>query len=137
MAGGVGLGAAAWAAWTPLSSDSRELVYAIPKGNWARRAAGEKVEVVPSEIRLTLGIKDILVIKNDDVVPQMFGPVLIMPGQSFRLPFRRASSYQFLCSLHASGQLTVVVEAEPETGWRRLRWRMTTLAGRWDGFKRG
>ena len=124
---GVALGAAGWAALTPLPSDSREAVYVIPKGNWARRAAGEKIEVVPSQIQLTLGVKDILVIKNDDDVPQMFGPVLIMPGQTFQLPFRKASSYQFLCTLHASGQLTVVVAPKPETGWERIRWRISTL----------
>ena len=124
---GIALGAASWASWIPLFSDSRELVYVIPKGNWARRSAGEKIEAVPSQIRLTLGVKDILVIKNEDDVPQMFGPVLIMPGQTFQLPFRTASSYQFLCTLHASGQLSIVVEPTPQLGWARLRWRVARL----------
>ena len=120
------LGAAGWAALAPLSMDSRELVYVIPKGTWARRMAGERIEVLPSEIRLTLGVQDILVLKNEDDVPQMFGPVLIMPGQTFRLPFRLASSTQFVCTLHASGQLTVVVKPMPETGWERLLWRLAS-----------
>jgi hypothetical protein len=128
--GGMVLGAAGWAALAPLPSDSKELIYEIPKGTWARRYAGEKIEVVPSEIRLTLGVKDILVINNGDDVPQMFGPVLIMPGQSFQLPFRTASSYQFLCTLHASGQLTVTVEPMPETGWQRAWWRTMALVNR-------
>ncbi len=48
-------------------------------------------------------------------------------GQSFRLPFALASSYQFTCTAHASGQMTVVVEAFPATPWARLRWRMREL----------
>jgi hypothetical protein len=127
VAGGVAMGAAGWAALSPLPSDSRELVYVIPKGNWARRVAGENIEAVPSQIRLTLGVKDILVLKNHDDVPQMFGPVLIMPGETFQLPFRKASNYQFLCTLHASGQLSVVVAPMPEAGWERLRWRVLIL----------
>jgi len=47
-----------------------------------------------------------------------------MPGQSFRLPFAVASSYQFACTAHASGQMTVLVEAFPATPWSRLRWRV-------------
>lgn len=100
----------------------------IPKGTWARRMAGENIQVLPDEIHLTLGVKDVLVLRNDDDVPQLFGPVLIMPGQSFELPFGRASRYQFACSLHVSGQLDVVVAPNPEIGWERLRWRATALA---------
>ena len=123
---GIAMGAAGWAALAPLSMDSRELVYVIPKGTWARRMAGEKIEVLPSEIRLTLGVRDILILKNEDDVPQMFGPVLIMPGQTFQLPFRSASRVQFACTLHASGQLAIIVEPTPGAGWERLRWRLVS-----------
>ena len=122
--------AAAWAALAPVDSDSREQVYVIPKGTWARRSAGENIDILPSEIRLMIGVKDILVLRNHDDVPQLFGPVLIMPGQSFQLPFQKASTYQFACSLHVSGQLDVVVEPMPDPGWARLRWRADTIAKR-------
>jgi hypothetical protein len=65
--------------------------------------------------------------RNHDDVPQLFGPVLIMPGQSFQMPFRRASTYLFACPLHTSGVLTIVVEDMPEPGWSRLRWRVTGM----------
>lgn len=120
--------ATAWAALMPIDAAEREQVYVIPKGTWARRMAGENIEVLPSEIRLTLGVKDVLVLNNDDDVPQLFGPVLIMPGQSFRLPFGKASRYQFACSLHVKGSLDVVVDPMPEAGWSRLRWRVASLA---------
>jgi len=117
------LGAIAWAAFTPVTFASREETFEIPKGTWARRMAGNKVEILPSRVFLTLGIRDVLLLKNLDDVPQIFGPTLMMPGQSFRLPFEVASSYQFACTAHASGQMTVVVDEQPDTAWRRLVWR--------------
>jgi hypothetical protein len=117
------LGVVAWAAFTPVTFASREETFEIPKGTWARRMAGNKVEILPSQLFLTLGIRDVLLLKNLDDVPQIFGPTLMMPGQSFRLPFEVASSYQFACTAHASGQMTVVVDEQPDTPWRRLRWR--------------
>jgi hypothetical protein len=120
--------AGAAAALTPVRFDSREELFEIPKGTWARRMAGAKVEILPSEIRLVLGIRDVLLLRNLDDVPQIFGPTLIMPGQSFRLPFEVASEYQFACTAHLSGQMTVVVEETPRSPWDRLRWRTGQLA---------
>jgi len=85
--------------------------------------AGEKIEILPQEIRLVAGERDILVLRNRDDVPQIFGPALMMPGQSFRLPFDVASTYTFACTAHASGQMEIVVEPEPRSPWQRLRWR--------------
>jgi len=124
---GLALAATAWGAFCPISVDSRERVFEIPKGTWARRSAGEPLEVLPSEIHLTVGVTDVLVMRNQDDVPQMVGPVLIMPGQSFRMPFAVASSYQFACPAHLNGQLTVVVAPAPEAGWSRLRWRLEAM----------
>lgn len=120
-------GAAAWAAFAPIPLASRDEIFEIPKGTWAQRMAGKNINILPDEINLTLGVKDILVLKNGDDVPQMFGPALMMPGQSFRLPFAQASSYQFACSAHASGQMTVNVDPLPDTPWARLAWRVTTV----------
>lgn len=112
-----------WAAFTPVQVESRDELFEIPKGTWARRIAGEKIEILPSEVHLTLGLNDVLLLKNLDDVPQMFGPVLIMPGQSFRLPFEVASDYQFACTAHVSGQMSVIVKPGPDTPWMRLAWR--------------
>jgi hypothetical protein len=127
----IAVGATAWATLTPIPAQSRDVIFEIPKGTWARRMAGNKIEILPSRIRLTLGLKDILVLKNSDEVPQVFGPTLMMPGQSFRLPFAVASDYQFACTAHASGQMTVIVEPKPESGWARLGWRLRELKERY------
>jgi hypothetical protein len=113
----------AWGALTPVRFDSRVETFEIPKGTWARRMAGDKVEILPPEIRLTLGVRDVLMLHNADNVPQQFGPVLLMPGQRFRLPFAVASTYSFDCTAHLNGQLLVVVQEQPLTPWGRLAWR--------------
>ena len=118
------LGALAWAALAPLNSDSRDELFEIPNGTYARRMAGDKVEILPDTIRLTLGANDTLLLKKLDDVPQVFGPVLIMPGQSFRLPFEKASTYSFACTAHASGQMSVIVSSSPTVGWETLQWRL-------------
>lgn len=123
------LATVAWAAAAPVRFDSREEVFEIPPGTWARRMAGDPVEILPSKIRLTLGVRDVLVLRNLDDVPQQFGPTVMMPGQSFRLPFEVASTYSFVCSAHSSGEMLVVVEPQPLSAWDRLRWRVAGLWG--------
>ena len=128
----LGIAAAAVAAlgfvgFMPIQTLSHDEIFEIPRGTWARRMSGDKVEILPDHIRLTLGLRDILVLRNHDDVPQIFGPTLMMPGQSFRLPFERASEYQFACTAHASGQMTITVEPNPATPWARIAWRAREL----------
>ena len=119
----------AWAGFVPPTVASRDEPFVIPKGTWARRMAGNKVEILPPRIDLTLGLNDQLLLRNLDDVPQQFGPVLVMPGQSFRLPFERAATYSFDCTAHASGQMTIVVSEAPDTPWARISWR-------WNQFRK-
>lgn len=121
----------AWALLAPITVGSRDELFEIPKGTYARRIAGESVEILPRVISLTLGINDVLLLRNLDDVPQIFGPALIMPGQSFRLPFEVASSYSFDCTAHSNGQMTVVVHPRPLPGWPTLQWRFATLMKHW------
>ena len=113
-----------WACVAPIHTSSRDQLFEIPKGTYERRMKGDKVDILPSTVRLTLGLRDVLLLRNSDTVPQIFGPVLIMPGQDFRLPFEQVSENQFACTAHASGQMTVLVEALPHPGTGRVRWRL-------------
>lgn len=131
--GAAAIAVLAWAGLTPVEtgvSTSREELFEIPRGTWARRMSGEDLGILPDEIRLTLGIRDILVLRNRDDVPHIFGPTLMMPGQSFRLPFEQASEYPFACTAHASGQMLVIVDPHPATPWARIRWRARELLRR-------
>jgi hypothetical protein len=121
------LGGLGWAALAPIEAASHDALFEIPRGTSARRMAGEEIEILPQTIRLTLGLNDVLVLRNADDVPHIFGPALIMPGQSFRLPFATASTYSFVCSAHANGQLSVIVDPAPAPGWERLIWRWRRL----------
>ena len=107
------LAAGGWAALAPLTTDSRDALFEIPPGTWARRMAGDKVEILPDTIRLTLGLNDVLLLKNLDDVPQVFGPALIMPGQSFRLPFELSSTYTLTCTAPARGLKILVWDPHP------------------------
>jgi len=117
------LGALLWAGVAPIHVASRDQLFEIPNGTYARRMAGDPVEILPSRITLTIGLNDVLLLRNLDDVPQVFGPTIMMPGQSFRLPFEKAAEYQFECTAHASGQMTIVVEPEPSWPWQKIRWR--------------
>lgn len=124
--------ALAWAALAPPHAATRDLLFEIPKGTWERRMAGDKVDILPEVVQLTLGVQDVLLLRNSDTVPQQFGPVLIMPGQDFRLPFEQVSENQFACTAHSSGQMTVSVVAMPEAGLDRLQWRLAALRDYFD-----
>jgi hypothetical protein len=113
-----------WAGFAPIRVESREHLVEIPKGTYERRMAGNPVEILPSTITLTLGLDDVLLLRNLDDVPQTFGPTLMMPGQSFRLPFEQAASYDFACSAHASGQMRVDVKPVPTWPWQKIQWRL-------------
>jgi hypothetical protein len=118
------LGFLGWAGFAPIELPTREKLFEIPKGTYARRAAGNLVDILPSKITLTLGVDDVLLLRNLDDVPQVFGPTIMMPGQSFRLPFAVVSENQFECTAHTSGQMTVIVEPEPVRPWQKIRWRL-------------
>ena len=118
-----------WAAFAPLRAASRDQLFEIPKGTWERRMKGSKASILPEQITLMLGVRDVLLLRNSDTVPQVFGPVLIMPGQDFRLPFGQAGEHPFDCTAHASGKMTVLVIEAPAAGLARLRWRLRSLLG--------
>jgi hypothetical protein len=119
--------ALAWAALAPLRFPTHDQLFEIPAGTSTRLAAGATDDLVPREVRLTLGVQDVLLLRNSDTVPQLFGPVRIPPGQEFRLPFEQASELQIASSVHAAGHMTVSVVPLPDPGWDRLCWRLAAL----------
>ncbi len=106
-----------WAALAPLRYPTRELSFELAAG----------ADVLPSRVRLTLGVQDVLLLKNSGAAPQTVGPVRLLPGQQFRLPFEQDGEYQLASTVHAGGQLRVSVGASPDPGWQRLRWRLVAL----------
>ena len=86
-----------------------------PNGTWARRMAGDKVEILPDTIRLTLGVNDVLLLRNLDDVPQVFGPGADDAGPE--LPAAVRASRRATVRLHRARQRAddVIVEPNPAT----------------------
>lgn len=119
----IALLALAWAALAPVSAKQRNHVLEITQGTLARRLAVDIGGALAPTVRLTLGVRDVLHVKNNDSAPHYLGAVLLAPGEELRLPFEQASQREFSSSAHFGGKLTVVVEPWPDPGSARLRWR--------------
>ena len=121
------LAAIIWAAFGPMPTNSRALTFVIPPGAAARLKAGEALDILPSPIHLTIGVRDILVLTNDDDVIHQVGPIILGSRQTYRIPFRRPGRFQYACSLHVTGTLSLLIEPPPAPGLERLRWRLARL----------
>src|SRR4051812_14927849 len=71
-----------WAALAPLRYPTRELAIEFAHG---RR--------VPATLHLTAGVRDVLLLRNRDRVPHVFGQVRVAPGHLSRLPFEEAGAF--------------------------------------------
>jgi hypothetical protein len=78
-------------------------------------------------VRLTLGVRDVLLLHNRDIAPHVFGQVLVLPGHVFRLPFEQAGDYVYACDAAPGHAVTVRVGNHPDPGWARLGWRLRVL----------
>jgi hypothetical protein len=119
----VAVGWLALAPIVPRPAAERELLYAIPKGAGTQQGSSGQ-GALPSTVRLVLGVRDILVLRNDDEVPMQLGPVRLAPGQSYRLPFHQPGALQLTCSFHQGIGFVIFVDPPPTPGWARLRWRL-------------
>jgi hypothetical protein len=117
-----GLAVGTWAALAPLPALPKERVIVIPRG-----ASLLGPQPFPSDIQLTLGLQDVLVLRNEDDRPQLVGGIEVAAGQSLSIPFYRVEAFQLACSAHPSGQLRITVSALPDRGPSRLWWRLRRL----------
>jgi len=113
-----------WAALAPLRYPTRELALDFPQRGAALPASPPPV---PARLHLTLGVRDVLLLRNRDRAPHVFGQVLVLPGREFRLPFEQAGVFPFACDLAPGARVLVRVLDQPDPGWRRLRWRLQVL----------
>lgn len=119
----IGLVVLAWAALAPIGAHERALALEIAKGAPAGSGALGSTGALPPTLRLTLGVRDVLHVKNHDTTPHYLGAMLIRPGKELRLPFEQTGIVEFTSSAHVGGKLTVLVEPWPDPGTARLRWR--------------
>ncbi|MDN4061366.1 hypothetical protein QPK31_24400 [Massilia sp. YIM B02769] len=117
-----------WGALAPLRYPSHERLFEIPPDalGAGRQPAARRV-ALPRVLTLTLGVQDVLLLRNRDRVGHVFGPLQLRPGQDFRLPFEQPGNYVYACPAVAGGELLVRVVRSPDPGWERLRWRVAGL----------
>ena len=118
-----------WGALAPLRYPSHERVFEIP-AQALDPASGARRAPLPRSLQLTLGVQDVLLLRNRDRVGHVFGPLQLRPGQEFRLPFEHPGDYRYACPAVAGGELLVHVVRLPDPGWDRLRWRLRALVDR-------
>jgi hypothetical protein len=92
------------AAWAP----AREIV--IPVGAQARLDAGERVEILETEIRVKVG--ETVRIRNDDVVDHVIGPYYLQSGAALQQTYRTPQTIQYVCFVNPSEAINLVVEPE-------------------------
>jgi hypothetical protein len=124
LAGGLLLPTLLWSALAPLPRTSHERSFIFPAA-----APGARHLALPREVGLTLGVQDVLLIKNLDRQPHVLGPLQLLPGEQFRLPFEHVGVFAYACPDVPGGTLRVRVAPLPDPGWQRLRWRLAALAG--------
>jgi hypothetical protein len=84
-----------------------ERVVVIPRGTAERIAAGERVELLPADLRFRL--RDTLVVVNDDDTTHQVGPFTVAAGQRLEKRFSEAATLEGSCSLHPSGSITIEI----------------------------
>jgi hypothetical protein len=105
-----------WGMLWPLRGDSHELPLDVRRG-----------QHTPTAVRLTLGVQDVLLLRNGTGAPLVFGPVQLAPGGEFRLPVEEAGEQEIPCPALPGGVLRVRVVPMPDPGMERLRWRLAGL----------
>lgn len=93
--------------------NTRTVTYVIPSGTNARLANGEDVLNIPEELVLTVGVKDTLVIENQDNVVHTFGLFTILPHTTLTKRFTSPRVYQNVCTFHENREMKVVINPAP------------------------
>jgi hypothetical protein len=120
-----------WAALWPLRYPTRERIVEFPRGAAVLKARAWRGRCRRGS-KLTLGVRDVLLLRNRDLAAHVFGQVLVLPGREFRLPFEQAGEFGFACDAAPGNTVRVLVGTHPDPGWERLGWRLRALA---DGLR--
>lgn len=88
-------------------SSAKVQKFVVPPGTGARIDAGEKVELIPPEVRIRVG--DELVVVNQDDRDHVVGPFSVRAGETLRHVFDRAGLYEGLCTVHSGNRVQIIV----------------------------
>ena len=91
----------------------RTVTFTIPPGTKAGQIAVE----FPDEITLTIGVRDTIVIHNQDDDLHLFGPFVVAPHSTVTKRFNTPIVYQGACTFHQSQQMKLEVKPAPWDIW--------------------
>lgn len=103
----VSLGTAVVLHVAPRAAASQTINISVPEGTQAQMDAGEEIVLFPR--RLEVGVGDRIVIENDDASSHQVGPYVVGPGQRIVQTFSTTGIIEGVCTLHPSGEVTIVV----------------------------
>jgi hypothetical protein len=83
--------------------------YVIPAGAGDRIEQGEPLDILPRE--LVAQLDETIIIVNEDDQAHLLGPWFVGAGETLRQRFTTEGVFEDKCTVHPSGQFTVVVEA--------------------------
>lgn len=91
----------------PRAAATQSIDIVVPKGTQARMDAGEEIVLFPR--RLEVGVGDRIAITNDDSASHQVGPYIVGSGQQIVQTFSSPGIIEGICTLHPSGEVTIVV----------------------------
>lgn len=98
----------------PIVNDpDREYRIVIPEGTGDLIRLGQDPGIIPLEINLTLGERDILVLENHDNQDYLVGGIWVAPFETVSKQFYEAQSFVGLCTVTVGRDLIEIIVAEP------------------------
>ena len=88
-------------------SGPEEYRVVVPAGTAERIAAGEDVQLIDTEIDLSVG--DSIVIVNQDTELHQVGPFPVRAGETFDHTFSTPGTFEGVCSLHPDNAVVITV----------------------------
>ena len=92
-----------------LREESRQLVIVIEPGTAEKIEAGLLDNSDFHKIEMILGVRDVLVIENQDDVWHQVGPYWVAPGHTLVQRYYRPGTIQASCSITASEEVEIVI----------------------------
>lgn len=91
----------------PKATAAQTIEILVPDGTQAQMDAGDEIVLFPR--RLEVGVGDRIVIANEDTSSHQVGPYVVGPGQEIVQTFSSPGIIEGICTLHPSGEVTIVV----------------------------
>lgn len=91
----------------PRATAVQSIEIVVPEGTQDQMDSGEEIVLFPRRLEVAVG--DRIIISNDDRASHQVGPYIVGPGQEIVQTFSSPGIIEGICTLHPSGEVTIVV----------------------------